>query len=79
MLLSRMTADYSLSRNYQVSENVFVTCYLIVPLDLCNTAIYIVFLALSTWIRTLRNVIADHTYSAIYEWIYAVSTGLSFH
>ncbi|KAH7721206.1 hypothetical protein AAVH_11300 [Aphelenchoides avenae] len=40
--MRRVAAEYSLARSYQINENVVVTMGLILPLDLCNAALFLV-------------------------------------
>lgn len=70
----RVAPDYSLSRNYQISENIAVTLHLALPLDICNTAIYTVFVVLSAYIRGIRSTIHEHDFHADYEWAFVVSS-----
>ncbi|KAH7703043.1 hypothetical protein AAVH_29795 [Aphelenchoides avenae] len=46
--------DYSLSRAYQLNENVKTTVYLILPLDFCNAFLYVLGMGLATVVRQLK-------------------------
>ncbi|KAH7680058.1 hypothetical protein AAVH_41571, partial [Aphelenchoides avenae] len=47
----KATSSYNLSRNYQITENVRVTMHLILPLDICNTVLFLISLSISTVCR----------------------------
>ncbi|KAH7706601.1 hypothetical protein AAVH_26171, partial [Aphelenchoides avenae] len=47
----KATSSYNLSRNNQITENVRVTMHLILPLDICNTVLFIISLSISTICR----------------------------
>lgn len=67
---------YSLSRNYQVSENITVTVQLVLPLDVCNTLFFVVVIVLSTILRASKGSISEHRYHCLYDWILTVSEEL---
>ncbi|KAH7717826.1 7TM GPCR protein [Aphelenchoides avenae] len=65
-----MTHDYSLSRSYQTNENVAVTTRLVLPLGICNSIQYIIFLGLSAFIRS--SISPSMSFSraiAAFEWV----------
>lgn len=70
----RVTTQYSLSRSYQVNENVIVTLRLVLPMSISNTALYMLFMALSTWSRSVRASMAPHRFYALYDWLFTVGT-----
>lgn len=70
-----MTPAYSLSRSYQVVENVRVTVHLIVPLDVCNTILFVIYLTPSTVSRYFQTALSRPHFSAIANGSYSVSVG----
>lgn len=65
---------YSLSRNYQLKENVVATMRLILPLDVSNAALYIAFTVLIHAARQLRFSLSLSVYYSALEWVCIVST-----
>ncbi|KAH7701726.1 hypothetical protein AAVH_31132, partial [Aphelenchoides avenae] len=63
---------YSLSRNYQIKENVTATLRLILPLDACNAILFLAFTALATVIRYLRWSVTALQFHQMYEGIYPI-------
>lgn len=68
----RVAPEYSLSRNYQIRENIVVTTRLILPLDICNAVLYIAFMLLMTLLRYLRALIATDMFYSYVESICTV-------
>ncbi|KAH7702065.1 hypothetical protein AAVH_30789 [Aphelenchoides avenae] len=64
---NRVSPHYDLSRNYQISENIIVTTRLVLPLDVCNVALYITYVSGMILLRSLRTQVYDHRFAALVE------------
>lgn len=72
----RVSATYALGHSYQVRENVLVTSHLILPLDFCNAALYIVATSFGIAVRERRAQFEPHRFQALLE--LAASVGKAF-
>ncbi|KAH7704906.1 hypothetical protein AAVH_27895 [Aphelenchoides avenae] len=70
--LTRVSPQYSLSRTYQINENVLVTTGMIVPTDLCNAGLFIVCLTISTTIRYSMDSWPQHRFASVYDGLYSL-------
>lgn len=69
----RVTPQYSLSRSYQISENLLVTKRLVLPLDICNAVCYVLYQSGITTARYLRSSLEPHRFQSLIEVFYMVS------
>lgn len=70
----RVDTEYSLSRNYQLKQNAATTTRLVLPLDVCNAMLYIVFMTALALLRNFRGDLAPEQFYGILEWITVVIT-----
>ncbi|KAI1703372.1 serpentine type 7TM GPCR receptor class ab chemoreceptor domain-containing protein [Ditylenchus destructor] len=61
--------DYSLSRSYQIHENIIVM-KLIWPLDVCFAVVFVVYLSVASYLRFIRDRLTEAQFVADYEVIY---------
>lgn len=68
----RIASEYSLGRSYQINENVMVTMRLILPLDVCNAALYVLSMLIGVGCRQFRAPLGPYRFQAIIEFGCAV-------
>ncbi|KAH7720581.1 CRE-SRA-38 protein, partial [Aphelenchoides avenae] len=70
--LNRVSPGYSLSRTYQTNENVHVTMYLALPLDVCNASVFFICLMIGTVTRYFMVGMSPQKFAAIMDGIHAL-------
>ncbi|KAI1702192.1 serpentine type 7TM GPCR receptor class ab chemoreceptor domain-containing protein [Ditylenchus destructor] len=63
--------DYSLSRSYQIHENIIVM-KLIWPLDICFAVVFVIYLSGASYLRFIRDRLTEAQFVADYEVIYMI-------
>ncbi|KAH7712109.1 hypothetical protein AAVH_20569 [Aphelenchoides avenae] len=71
--MQRVYATYALGHSYQINENVVVTTRLILPLDICNAALYIAATSLGIAIRERKAQFEPHRFQALLELAVSIS------